>query len=78
MAIRNADNRGPQVEQNGKFKVLSVFGTRPEAIKMAPVVRALALADLPRESNPVTAADPDFVGPAAFAWGYRFAGDGAP
>jgi UDP-N-acetylglucosamine 2-epimerase (non-hydrolysing) len=33
------------VEQNGKFKVLSVFGTRPEAIKMAPVVRALALAD---------------------------------
>lgn len=28
-----------------KFRVLSVFGTRPEAIKMAPVVRALALAD---------------------------------
>ena len=24
------------------FRVLSVFGTRPEAIKMAPVVRALA------------------------------------
>lgn len=28
-----------------KFRVLSVFGTRPEAIKMAPVVRALAEAD---------------------------------
>jgi UDP-N-acetylglucosamine 2-epimerase (non-hydrolysing) len=27
------------------FRVLSVFGTRPEAIKMAPVVRALAAAD---------------------------------
>jgi UDP-N-acetylglucosamine 2-epimerase (non-hydrolysing) len=27
------------------FRVLSVFGTRPEAIKMAPVVRALAVAD---------------------------------
>lgn len=27
-----------------KFRVLSVFGTRPEAIKMAPVVRALAAA----------------------------------
>ncbi|HEC62085.1 MAG TPA: UDP-N-acetylglucosamine 2-epimerase (non-hydrolyzing), partial [bacterium] len=24
-----------------KIKVLTVFGTRPEAIKMAPVVRAL-------------------------------------
>ena len=24
------------------MKVLSVFGTRPEAIKMAPVVKALA------------------------------------
>jgi UDP-N-acetylglucosamine 2-epimerase (non-hydrolysing) len=28
-----------------KFRVLSVFGTRPEAIKMAPVVRALAAAE---------------------------------
>jgi UDP-N-acetylglucosamine 2-epimerase (non-hydrolysing) len=28
-----------------KFRVLSVFGTRPEAIKMAPVVGALAAAD---------------------------------
>jgi UDP-N-acetylglucosamine 2-epimerase (non-hydrolysing) len=27
---------------NGTVKVLAVFGTRPEAIKMAPVVRALA------------------------------------
>jgi UDP-N-acetylglucosamine 2-epimerase (non-hydrolysing) len=27
------------------FKVLSVFGTRPEAIKMAPLVRALGAAD---------------------------------
>ncbi|WRH76560.1 MAG: UDP-N-acetylglucosamine 2-epimerase (non-hydrolyzing) [Sphingobium sp.] len=27
------------------FRVLSVFGTRPEAIKMAPVVKALAAAD---------------------------------
>lgn len=30
------------MEQINKFRVLSVFGTRPEAIKMAPVVRALA------------------------------------
>ncbi|MDP1634323.1 MAG: UDP-N-acetylglucosamine 2-epimerase (non-hydrolyzing) [Gallionellaceae bacterium] len=28
-----------------KLKILSVFGTRPEAIKMAPVVMALAVAD---------------------------------
>jgi UDP-N-acetylglucosamine 2-epimerase (non-hydrolysing) len=28
-----------------KFRVLSVFGTRPEAIKMAPLVKALAVAD---------------------------------
>ena len=28
-----------------KFKVLSVFGTRPEGIKMAPVVKALAAAN---------------------------------
>lgn len=34
MAIRKAPN----------FRILSVFGTRPEAIKMAPVVRGLALA----------------------------------
>jgi len=27
------------------MKVLAVFGTRPEAIKMAPVVRALAASD---------------------------------
>ncbi|HBO70058.1 MAG TPA: UDP-N-acetylglucosamine 2-epimerase (non-hydrolyzing), partial [Deltaproteobacteria bacterium] len=27
---------------SGKLRVLSVFGTRPEAIKMAPVVRELA------------------------------------
>jgi UDP-N-acetylglucosamine 2-epimerase (non-hydrolysing) len=32
------------LEQQAKLKVLSVFGTRPEAIKMAPVVRALTLA----------------------------------
>ena len=25
----------------GKIKVMSIFGTRPEAIKMAPVVRQL-------------------------------------
>jgi len=30
---------------NGDIKVLAVFGTRPEAIKMAPVVRALAESD---------------------------------
>ena len=30
-------------ERTGR-RVLSVFGTRPEAIKMAPVVRALATA----------------------------------
>jgi UDP-N-acetylglucosamine 2-epimerase (non-hydrolysing) len=30
---------------SNKFRILSVFGTRPEAIKMAPVVRALAVAN---------------------------------
>ena len=45
MLPNNAANQGQQLEQNDKFRVLSVFGTRPEAIKMAPVVRALALAD---------------------------------
>ena len=25
-----------------KFKIMSVFGTRPEAIKMAPLVKELA------------------------------------
>jgi UDP-N-acetylglucosamine 2-epimerase (non-hydrolysing) len=34
-----------QVNRPEKFRVLSVFGTRPEAIKMAPVVGALAAAD---------------------------------
>jgi UDP-N-acetylglucosamine 2-epimerase (non-hydrolysing) len=33
------------MDKDGNFRVLSVFGTRPEAIKMAPVVRALAAAD---------------------------------
>jgi len=27
-----------------KVKIMSIFGTRPEAIKMAPVVKALAAA----------------------------------
>lgn len=31
-------------QQQATFRVLSVFGTRPEAIKMAPVVRSLAKA----------------------------------
>lgn len=30
---------------NGDIKILTVFGTRPEAIKMAPVIRALAKSD---------------------------------
>lgn len=33
------------MDKGGNFRVLSVFGTRPEAIKMAPVVRALAAAE---------------------------------
>lgn len=33
------------MDKGGKFRVLSVFGTRPEAIKMSPVVRALAAAE---------------------------------
>jgi UDP-N-acetylglucosamine 2-epimerase (non-hydrolysing) len=45
MLVRDAVDQGLYLEQNDKFRVLSVFGTRPEAIKMAPVVRALALAD---------------------------------
>src|SRR5262245_57360517 len=32
------------LERKRPIRVLSVFGTRPEAIKMAPVVRALAAA----------------------------------
>ena len=28
-----------------KFKIMSVFGTRPEAIKMAPLVKELAVRD---------------------------------
>lgn len=36
----------PQAQPNSlKVRVLSVFGTRPEAIKMAPDVQALA--DMP-------------------------------
>lgn len=31
------------IEENQVIKVLTVFGTRPEAIKMAPVVKALAV-----------------------------------
>lgn len=37
------------------FKVLTVFGTRPEAIKMAPVVKALAQAEDVAQSVCVTA-----------------------
>lgn len=33
------------VSHSGKFRILSVFGTRPEAIKMAPLVAALARAN---------------------------------
>jgi UDP-N-acetylglucosamine 2-epimerase (non-hydrolysing) len=33
-----------QLDKTGQFRVLSIFGTRPEAIKMAPVVRALGVA----------------------------------
>jgi len=33
---------GRVIDDNPKMKVLVVFGTRPEAIKMAPVVKALA------------------------------------
>lgn len=33
------------METDGIMRVLSVFGTRPEAIKMAPVIRALAGTD---------------------------------
>lgn len=34
-----------ELNSKQKYRVLSVFGTRPEAIKMAPVVKALAFAD---------------------------------
>lgn len=37
--------QGRQMGHNNKLRVLSIFGTRPEAIKMAPVVRGLAAAD---------------------------------
>lgn len=36
------DFRVPQQQKASSMKVLTVFGTRPEAIKMAPVVNALA------------------------------------
>ena len=35
-----------------KIKVMSVFGTRPEAIKMAPLVKEL---ERRRKSNPTSA-----------------------
>ncbi len=38
-----------------KPHILTVFGTRPEAIKMAPVVRALGAADGFRQTVCVTA-----------------------
>ena len=31
-----------------KLKVMSVFGTRPEAIKMAPLVKALQASEIGR------------------------------
>jgi UDP-N-acetylglucosamine 2-epimerase (non-hydrolysing) len=37
-------SQGSSVTSNTAIKVLTVFGTRPEAIKMAPVVKALARA----------------------------------
>ncbi|HMS19170.1 non-hydrolyzing UDP-N-acetylglucosamine 2-epimerase [uncultured Sphingorhabdus sp.] len=36
---------GVKLSSDQKYRVLSVFGTRPEAIKMAPLVKALASAD---------------------------------
>ncbi len=36
------DGKKRRMESYEKVKVLSVFGTRPEAIKMAPLVKALA------------------------------------
>lgn len=35
---------GVKLSSDQKYRVLSVFGTRPEAIKMAPLVKALASA----------------------------------
>ena len=45
MSANNAAKQGRQMGHNNKLRVLSIFGTRPEAIKMAPVVRGLAAAD---------------------------------
>jgi UDP-N-acetylglucosamine 2-epimerase (non-hydrolysing) len=39
------DFRSLELNHSRKIRILTVFGTRPEAIKMAPVVRALAAAD---------------------------------
>ncbi len=40
--LENTANTGKNAENAGKKKVMLVFGTRPEAIKMAPLVKALA------------------------------------
>lgn len=45
----------PAFEIKVKMRILSVFGTRPEAIKMAPVVKALERADDVRSAVCVTA-----------------------
>ena len=42
-----------------KLKVMSVFGTRPEAIKMAPLVQSLARRENVESLLCVTAAPPD-------------------
>lgn len=42
MGFRSLGLEGAAVSKAGECRVLLVFGTRPEAIKMAPVVRALS------------------------------------
>ena len=48
---RMPDDAGRENRRNrmNKLKVMSVFGTRPEAIKMAPLVKALQASDADRE-----------------------------
>src|SRR5215210_2972017 len=56
----------------GPFKVLTVFGTRPEAIKLAPVLRAFgAYGDGFRAVNVCSAQHTDLLYPLVRALGIR-------
>lgn len=57
------------------MRVLSVFGTRPEAIKMAPVVRALEAAEGIESRLLLSGQHADMVAPVVELFGLRVDGD---